>query len=165
MLAFERYGGDAVVKPLFGGEGRGIARVTDPAMALRAFKMLESLGAMIYLQPFIEHGGFDTRVLVIGETLLAMQRCNADDWRTNISQGASARPVELDDHQRTIALRAAQAVGAPIAGVDLLQSVTGQVYVLEVNAVPGWRALSRVLDVDVARLIWQWMERASREGN
>jgi ribosomal protein S6--L-glutamate ligase len=165
MLAFENFGGDAVIKPLFGGEGRGIARIQDAALALRAFKMLESLGAMIYLQPFIAHGGFDTRVLVIGEKLLAMKRCNADDWRTNISQGASAQPVELEDRQRTIALHAAQAVGAPIAGVDLLQSTTGQIYVLEVNAVPGWRALSRVLDVDVAQLVWQWIERTSRMTN
>ncbi len=104
MDAFASLGGDVVVKPLFGGEGRGIARLNDPALALRAFKMLESLGAVVYLQPFIDHGGFDTRVLVIGDQLLAMRRCNPGDWRTNISQGALAEPVCLDDRQREIAL-------------------------------------------------------------
>ncbi len=40
MSHFEQMGRDAVVKPLFGSEGRGITRVTDEAIALRAFKVL-----------------------------------------------------------------------------------------------------------------------------
>jgi RimK family alpha-L-glutamate ligase len=164
MEALNSLGGDVVVKPLFGGEGRGIARLSDPALALRAFKMLESLGAVIYLQPFIDHGGFDTRVLVIGEQLLAMRRSNPRDWRTNISQGASAEAVSLDDGQREMAFRAAQAVGAPLVGVDLLQDQSGRLYVLEVNAVPGWKALSSALNVDVAQLVWRWIEEAKGAG-
>jgi ribosomal protein S6--L-glutamate ligase len=159
MAAFDVLGPDIVVKPLFGGEGRGIARITDPALAVRAFKMLESLGAVIYVQPFIDHAGFDTRVLVIGETVLAMRRYNQGDWRTNVSQGGLAEATTLDDEQRETALRAARAVGAPVAGVDLLQDASGRTYVLEVNAVPGWKALSRVQRVDVASLIWRWMEK------
>ncbi len=46
MDAFGKLGGDVVVKPIFGGEGRGITRIDDPALALRAFKMLEQLGAV-----------------------------------------------------------------------------------------------------------------------
>ena len=40
-----------------------------------------------------------------------------------------------------------------LAGVDLLPALDGQTYVLEVNAVPGWRALARTLSVDVGRLV------------
>ena len=39
-------------------------------------------------------------------------------------------------------MRAAAALGAPMAGVDLLPGPQGEWYVLEVNAVPGWRAPS-----------------------
>ncbi len=162
MAGFESLGGDVVVKPLFGSEGRGITRVSDPALALRAFKMLENLGAVIYLQPFIDHGGFDTRALVIGEQVLAMRRSNPHDWRTNISHGATAEPVVLDERQRDVARRAARAVGAPMAGVDLLQDRSGELFVLEVNAVPGWKALSRAVGVDVARLVWDWIEKEVR---
>jgi glutathione synthase/RimK-type ligase-like ATP-grasp enzyme len=49
-----------------------------------------------------------------------------------------------------LALRAAAAVHAPVAGVDLLPARDGGLYVLEVNAVPGWKALARTLDVDIA---------------
>jgi ribosomal protein S6--L-glutamate ligase len=36
------------------------------------------------------------------------------------------------------------------AGVDLLPGPQGEWYVIEVNAVPGWRALAPVTGVDVA---------------
>ena len=41
LEAFEALGGDVVVKPLFGSEGRGMVRVTDPEMAWRTFRTLE----------------------------------------------------------------------------------------------------------------------------
>jgi ribosomal protein S6--L-glutamate ligase len=48
-------------------------------------------------------------------------------------------------------LRAAAAVGTVAAGVDLLPGPSGEMYVIEVNAVPGWRALAPATGVDVAR--------------
>ena len=41
-------------------------------------------------------------------------------------------------------------VGARMAGVDLLSDGDGRWMVLEVNAVPGWRALAGATGVDVA---------------
>ena len=41
MEGFAQLGGDVVLKPLFGSEGRGIARLEDEALALRAFKLFE----------------------------------------------------------------------------------------------------------------------------
>ncbi|HLU46813.1 MAG TPA: hypothetical protein VK116_01975, partial [Planctomycetota bacterium] len=59
----------------------------------------------------------------------------------------------IDGATRELAVRAASAVGARVAGVDLLSSRDGKAYVIEVNAVPGWRALSRVTGIDVARAV------------
>ncbi len=109
------------------------------------------LGAVLYLQEFIAHDGYDVRVLAIGEKLWAMRRRNSLDWRTNVSRGATAEPVGLDDEMVEMARRAAAAIGAPVAGIDLLPGRDGTLYAIEVNAVPGWQALSRVLHVDVAR--------------
>ncbi|MHB0959882.1 MAG: ATP-grasp domain-containing protein [Pirellulaceae bacterium] len=157
MAAFEELGGDVVVKPLFGSEGRGIMRISDPALALRAFKLLEQLGAVIYVQSYIPHFGYDIRVLVIGDQLLAMRRSNPTDWRTNVSRGATTQAAVIDATQQELALTAAQAVGAPLAGVDLLPARDGHLYVLEVNAVPGWKALARTLQCDVARLVLDYV--------
>ncbi len=153
MQSFGRLGGDVVVKPIFGGEGRGIMRVADEAIALRTFKTLAQIGAVLYLQEFIPHEGCDLRLLVIGEKVLGMRRCHPTDWRTNISRGATAEPLEVTDQLADMARRAARAVDAAVVGVDLLPGQDGQLYALEVNAVPGWRALSKVTEVDVARLV------------
>jgi ribosomal protein S6--L-glutamate ligase len=61
-----------------------------------------------------------------------------------------------------LAMRAAEACGAPIAGVDVVLDRAGSPFVLEVNAVPGWRALSSVTGIDVAAGVLRFV--ASYEG-
>lgn len=153
LAAFETLGGDVVVKPLFGGEGRGITRVSDVAIARRVFMSLEQIGAVLYVQQFIPHDGVDWRLLVIGDEVLGMKRINPDDWRTNISLGARPAPLEVTVELAQLARRAANAVGATVAGVDLLPARDGRLYAIEVNAVPGWRALGEVTGVDVAERV------------
>jgi ribosomal protein S6--L-glutamate ligase len=158
MDAFASFGGDVAVKPIFGGEGRGITRINDEALALRAFKMLEALGAVLYVQEFIAHEGFDIRLFVVGDRVFGMRRMSETDWRTNVSRGARAEPLEVTTDLAELACRAAAAVGAPLAGVDLLPGRDGRLYTLEVNAVPGWRTLARVTGIDVARAVLQLIE-------
>ena len=155
LEAFEELGGDVVVKPLFGAEGRGILRVSDPDLALRAFRTLERIKAVIYLQRFVPHAGFDVRVLVLdGAPLGAIERHCAEDFRTNVSRSAVPTAHDLTAEEADLAIRASAAVGARIAGVDLLYDGDGLCRVLEVNAVPGWRAFRKVTGIDVAeRLI------------
>ena len=161
--AFEKLGRDVVVKPIFGAEGRGILRVSDPDLALRTFRTLERIGAVLYLQEFVEHEGFDLRVLVLdGKVLAAMRRRSPRDFRTNVSRHAHAEPVEISDREREWALRASAAVGTRIAGVDLLYDRSGAGYVIEVNGVPGWQALARVTGCDVAREVVTSLESGAR---
>jgi len=156
--AFKALGGDVVVKPMFGSEGRGMLRLTDPELAWRTFHTLERLQSVLYLQKFIAHPGWDLRVFVLGSQVLTAMRRYADgDWRTNVAQGGRAEAVTPQAEEARLALAAAAAVGAPVAGVDLLQGLDGEYYVLEVNAVPGWRALSPVTGVDVAAAIIQFV--------
>jgi ribosomal protein S6--L-glutamate ligase len=150
LEAFERLGGDVVVKPLFGSEGRGMVRVSDPELAWRTFRAIEATRGVLYLQQFIRHPGWDLRVMVLGgRVLAAMRRTARGDWRTNVAQGGRAEPARLGPEEERLALRAAEVLGTPFAGVDLLPGPAGW-YVIEVNAVPGWRALAPVTGVDVA---------------
>ena len=157
--AFDRLDRDVVLKPLFGSEGRGLTRLTDRDLLVRAVRMLEQLGAVIYLQRFIPHAGFDTRVMVIGDQTLAMRRFGHGDWRTNISRGGRGDPHTATNEEIELARAAADLVGASIAGVDLLRGNDGRLYVLEVNAVPGWKALASVTGQDVAGLILNFIRR------
>jgi RimK family alpha-L-glutamate ligase len=164
MQAFIDLGGDVVLKPLFGSEGRGITRLSDEALAVRAFRALEQLGAVLYLQEYVLHEGFDCRVLVIGDDSFAMKRVNPNDWRTNVSRGATAYPFAASPEIIDLARRAAAAVQTPIAGVDLLLDRQGKWQVIEVNAVPGWKALAATLNVDIAeRVIEYTMQRVVRQ--
>lgn len=150
LQAFELLGGDVVVKPLFGGEGRGILRVSDADLALRTFTTLERLGAVLYLQEFVPHAGVDLRLFVLGRQVYGMKRINPHDWRTNVRRGARTEALEVTDELREIALRASAAIGTSVAGVDLLPARDGTLYAIELNAVPGWKALARTLDLDIA---------------
>jgi ribosomal protein S6--L-glutamate ligase len=171
MKAFRRLGGDVVLKPLFGSEGRGMARLSDAGLAGRAFHALERQGAVIYQQQFIPHPGWDLRVFVLGgEVLAAMRRSAAPifsaageaEWRTNIARGGRGEPVDLPAEAADLALRAARGVGTEIAGVDLLPDRRGGYWVLEVNSAPGWKALAQVTGTDVAARVLLYLQGRDR---
>jgi RimK family alpha-L-glutamate ligase len=153
--------GDVVVKPLFGSMGHGMMRVSDPDMAFRVFRTLDELRAVFYVQRAIDHDGRDVRAFVIdGQVIAAIERrAHGDDWRTNVARGGSARAFELPREWETLALGAAAALGADYAGIDLLPSRDGRVFVLEVNGIPGWRALQQTTGVDIANAIVECLER------
>jgi RimK family alpha-L-glutamate ligase len=151
FAAFDSLGGDVVIKPVFGAEGRGMQRVSDRELAWRTFRILEQTGQLIYQQRFIHHPGHDLRVFVMGgKVKAAMRRKAGSGWRTNVAQGGTTERAELTAREAELAVRAAEAVGCPIAGVDLLPGPRGELYVIEVNAVPGWKALASTCGVDVA---------------
>ena len=158
LAAFEQLGRNVVLKPVFGSEGRGMVRITDPETAWRTFYVLERTNQVIYQQQFIRHPGWDLRVFLINsQVIAAMRRRSRGDWRTNVALGGTAERVELSDTEVSLAVRAAAAVGCPIAGVDLLPGPDGKLYVIEVNAVPGWRALAPATGIDVAAEVVRYL--------
>ncbi len=162
LAAFEELGGDVVVKPLFGSEGRGLVRVSHRELARRTFQTLERLGAVLHVQRTVRHPGHDLRVFVLGDRVLGAIRRHApeDDWRTNVAVGGRPEPCTADPVIEQLALRAARAVGAEVAGVDLLHDLDrDRLVVLEVNAVPGWRALAQTIGIDVAAEILRMLGR------
>jgi RimK family alpha-L-glutamate ligase len=149
MAAFRDLG-DVIVKPLFGSMGLGMVRVADEEMAYRVFRTVETIRGVYYLQRTIDHEGRDYRVFVVGGRVLGAIARRADGWRTNVSRGGEATPAKLPDAWAALAIRAAAAVGAEYAGVDLLPARDGTLYVLEVNGIPGWRGLQEATGIDVA---------------
>jgi len=145
--------GDVIVKPLFGSMGLGMVRVSDEDVAFRVFRALEAIRGVYYIQRAIDHDGRDVRAFVVGGRVIGAIERRASGWRTNLARGGRAQAVMLDAEWSTLALRAAGAVGAEYAGVDLLPARDGTVYVLEVNGIPGWRGLQEATSVDVAAAI------------
>jgi RimK family alpha-L-glutamate ligase len=144
--------GDAIVKPIFGSLGRGMIRVTDPEVALRVVEPLGQVSSVFYVQRTIDHGGRDVRVFVIGGRVVgAIERiAPAGEWRTNVARGGTVKAIDLPPAWAEMALSATAIVGADYAGVDVLQSREGEVFVLEVNGIPGWKGLQEATRIDVA---------------
>ena len=159
---FEELGGDVVLKPLFGSEGKGLERLRSRERALSRFAEIEAAGSVIHIQRFIDHPGHDLRLLVIGGgSIAAMRRWAPGDgsFITNIARGGRAEAFDPSLEVRRLAEEAARAMDAEVAGVDVIPDREGRHWVLEVNAVPGWRALSSVTGIDVAREVLAYAVR------
>jgi RimK family alpha-L-glutamate ligase len=150
FAAAESLGGQVILKPLFGSEGKGLERPRNSEELRNLVTHWLQAGRILYLQEFIDHPGWDLRLLLIGDRAWSMRRSNPDDWRTNASRGATVSPWLATPDELSLARRAAQAVGAVVAGVDLLYGKNGKPYLLEVNSAPGWKFLSAATGVDIA---------------
>jgi len=155
MDSFVRLGSDVVVKPIFGSEGRGLIRVRDLDHAFRVFGSLESLGSVIYQQAFIDHGGHDYRILIVGDRHWVIERKRDLDWRTNIAQGGRFAAAELSAEVCDMAVRVAQNLNLMYAGIDVARDRTsGVYYVLEANGVPGWDGVAQSYGQKIELEIW-----------
>ena len=158
LEAFVELGSDVIVKPLFGSMGFGMARVEDRDVAQRVFRALEIERAVYYLQETLPHDGVDVRALVVGERVIAAIERVGTGWRANLARGARARPIALEEGRAELCVRAVSALGADYAGVDLLRAADGRDYVIEVNAVPGWKGVEDATGVDVAAALVEHLE-------
>ncbi len=150
MEAFRVLGGDVVVKPLFGSEGKGMVRVKGEDEAYRFFRALELGRYVFYLQEFIPHSDWDIRVFVIGREAAAGMVRRGNDWKTNVAGGAEVEALELSSELKELSLRTASVVEADYASVDIIKAEGGGYFVNEINSIPGWKGLQSVTGWDIA---------------
>jgi RimK family alpha-L-glutamate ligase len=149
LRAFKEFGGEAVVKPVFGSRGIGAARISDVDVAERVFRTLRFHRHVLYVQEFVSHGKKDMRLFIIGGRIVASMYRVSESWKTNVSQGAA--PVRADpvSNAEKLAVEATRVIGCDIAGVDIMESETG-LLVNEVNSQPGWRGLQATTHLNIA---------------
>jgi len=131
--------GPLVVKPRFGSWGREVELLEDEIAFRRHLRTLEHRlwfqrhGAV--LQELVPPAGMDLRVVVAGGTAVgAISRVAAPgEWRTNIALGGTRVAVEPPAEALELAVRAAEAAGVDLLGVDLLPDGAGGHTVLELN--------------------------------
>lgn len=145
---------DFIYKPMIGSKGYGAMRFDDIDLAYNAFHLLERLGQPILIQKYLPGTGNDIRAFVIqGEVVAAMRRISEKgEWKSNLSLGAKAEKLDLDEELCEIAARAASCLGLNYAGVDLMETEEGPI-VLEVNASPSWQGIQRTTGTDIPRLL------------
>ncbi len=155
---FRHHQSDIVYKPVFGSEGRGIERLTDPRVAKELFDQLVSENKLLYLQEFIPNVAKDLRLFVVGQNVFGMSRHNEEDWRKNISRGGKALAHPVSGEEKKLAIACSTAVGTHIAGVDIIIDHEGHYLAIEVNSSPGWQTLSQTLQIDIASEIVKFLE-------
>ena len=124
-------------------------------------KVEELRGVDYIFQQFIASSrGRDIRVNIVGgEIVAAMYRHSETDFRANITNGGVAEVTELTEEQQTLAIRAADAVGAEFAGVDLLFGDNEMPLVCEVNAAAHIRNIYNVTGINVADAMIRYILR------
>jgi ribosomal protein S6--L-glutamate ligase/tetrahydromethanopterin:alpha-L-glutamate ligase len=147
--AFHDLGGDVVIKPIFGSRGIGVTRVTDAEVARRIFKSLSFYHYVLYIQKFIPHGNRDIRAFVVGNRVIAAMYRIAENWKTNVSQGAKTQPITPNSEVVNIAVKATRIIGCDIAGVDIMKGEEGYV-INELNSQPGFKGLQSTTPIDIA---------------
>lgn len=163
--AWDELGGDCVVKPLFGSQGKGLERIASRDRLTAWLERPDGPGAdaVVYVQEFLGHANWDARILLVGDRVFAMRRiAAAGEWRTNLAVGGRAEPFDPPAEWEAAARTAAASLGTTVAGVDLLPAPDGTPIVLEVNAVPGWRGLEEAIRSDVTAVVADHLERLGR---
>jgi len=144
-----------VLKPLFGSQGLGIRKLL--ANETLPVPMQQFVDGVYYFQQLIETADapHDYRVFVINGAVVAAMKRVGSSWVNNVAAGGRCESVNIKSNHTLIslALQASAALDIDYCGVDIIQSITGEYYVLEVNSVPAWKGLQSVSDVDVAELL------------
>jgi tetrahydromethanopterin:alpha-L-glutamate ligase len=144
--------GPLVLKPLFGAQGKGLRLIRLP----EDLPSPKETAGVYYLQQFQSNATqdfTDYRLFVLrGRVIAAMMR-RAATWITNVKQGGQPLTIAPDPKMERLAIAAAEAVGAEIAGVDVLVTAHGAPTVLEVNSMPAWSGLQKVSQRNIAEAI------------
>ncbi|MEM2975998.1 MAG: RimK family alpha-L-glutamate ligase [Candidatus Bathyarchaeia archaeon] len=153
-----------IYKPLVGSLGFGSMKFEDVDMAFNAYKTLEQLGQPIHIQEYLENPGKDIRAFVIGEQIIASiyRIAPANTWKSNVAQGSKCKPIQLSPQLNEQVLKATETLGLNYAGVDILETAEGPVF-LEVNGAPSWQGLQEATSVNVAEHLVQYAVRLAKK--
>ncbi|HLD06377.1 MAG TPA: RimK family alpha-L-glutamate ligase [Candidatus Nanoarchaeia archaeon] len=159
----ERITYPAVMKFPEGTQGKGVMFADSYASASSILDALDALKQPFIIQEYIESGGMDTRVIVVGDKVAACMRRKAKsgEMRANVHAGGKGKKCAIDYETGRIAVNAAKAIGADICAVDILDSAKGPL-VIEVNLSPGLQGITEATGIDVADQIARYLfERTS----
>ncbi len=157
LKALEELGYPAILKPVIGSWGRLIAPLKDLDTA-KAFienrELMFPIYQIYYLQEMVEKPERDIRCFVVGDqAVAAVYRYSApDDWRTNIARGGRAEPCPITNELEEISIKAAEAVGGGVFGIDLLEDDKG-LLVHEVNYTTEFKSTTQTTGVDIPSLV------------
>ncbi|HID18027.1 TPA: lysine biosynthesis protein LysX [Candidatus Bathyarchaeota archaeon] len=166
LKALDEVGYPALIKPVVGSWGRLIVPLKDRETAEAVFEerlYMFPLYQVYYIQEIVKRPPRDLRIFVIGEeAVTGIYRYSFQDIKTNIARGGKAEACHLTDELREISLKAAEAVGSGILGVDLMETDEGYV-VHEINHTIEFQATVKVTKVNIPKYIVGYLLRKAKK--
>ena len=166
--AAEELGYPLVMKPFTGSWGRMVTVVRDRATLESLIEFKEELANpqeqhMYYLQEYVKRPPRDIRAIVAGETIVACVHRIAPpgEWRTNVARGAVSKAFKPDSELREIILKAAEAVGGGILGVDAMEPESGYL-VHEVNNTVEFKGAQSAVETDIPAQLIKYVAQSVR---
>lgn len=164
-----------VVKILDGHGGTGVAMI-DGKKILAWLQLIFAVDPerRLIIQKKEEADGGDIRVHVLTlrdkqVIIAAMKRIKLNnDFRSNVSLGASAEPVKLTSEQEQIALKVARLSRLPWCAVDIMPLVKGSNkelgdnVVLEINSSPGTAGITDVIEENFINILLNELDDPSQ---
>ena len=166
-VAAEQLGYPLVLKPFTGSWGRMVTVVRDKAtlQALMEYKeeLANPLEHMYYLQEYIRRPPRDIRIVVAGDSIVASvhRYAPAGEWRTNVARGATSKAFRPDSDLKETVMKAAEAVGGGILGVDAMESDSGYV-VHEVNNTVEFKGAQSAVETDIPAQLIKYVAHSAR---
>ncbi|MDI9643905.1 MAG: lysine biosynthesis protein LysX [Candidatus Verstraetearchaeota archaeon] len=165
IRALDELGYPAILKPVVGSWGRLVSLLKDKTsatVALEHREMMFPLYQIYYAQEMVKRPPRDLRVFVIGEDVpVAIYRVNnTDDWRTNTARGGKVERCPITPEIRELALKAADAVGGGVFGVDMMEDGE-RLVVHEINSTVEFKNTVPATGIDIPGMI---VDYAIREG-
>ena len=167
--AAEELGFPLVLKPFTGSWGRMVTVVRDRGTLQSLMEFKEELANpqeqhMYYLQEYIRRPPRDIRAIVAGDSIVASVHRIAPpgEWRTNVARGATSRALRPDKELQEIILKAAEAVGGGILGVDAMEPESGYL-VHEVNNTVEFKGAQSAVGTDIPAQLIKYVAREARK--
>ena len=167
--AAEKLGYPLVMKPFTGSWGRMVTVVRDRGTLQSLIEYKEELANpqeqhMFYLQEYVRRPPRDIRAIVAGESIIACvyRIAPPGEWRTNVARGAVSKAFKPDSDLKELILKAAEAVGGGILGVDAMEPESGYM-VHEVNNTVEFRGAQSAVETDIPAQLIRYVAQVARK--
>jgi len=153
-----------IMKFPHGTGGKGVMFADSYASASSLLDALSTLRQPFIIQEYIDTGGVDLRLIVVGNKVVASmkRRAGPAEARANFHSGGTGEQFNPDPYTRKLAVDVAKTIKADICAVDMLPSARGPL-VIEANISPGLQLISKTTKLDVADMIAKFLYERTLE--
>jgi [lysine-biosynthesis-protein LysW]--L-2-aminoadipate ligase len=169
LETMKKSGFPQVLKPIVGSWGRGVFPLRDEEVASMVVEMREEddspFARIYYVQEMIDRPPRDIRCIVVGDqAVTAIYRYSAEnEWRTNVARGGKAELADITKELEDLAIKAANAVGGGIVGVDMMEEKDGGLVVHEVNNTVEFHGAATVSEADIPGAMIDYAVRVAKK--